>query len=168
MHPGAAKKIRQVFSSVLPPERAVFSWLPRFPELGFNRQLHTKASPELRLNRQSISDLQTHIGGSHPILYFKSQITKKYSIVLYYFDWGYDHSTEEEKSVSPWDFIKKRDKLNRDELVLEWFFFFSGVIIASVEGDHSPNQVFIASWSTLFIHEILCMKMILAMNCCCS
>ena len=84
------------------------------------------------------------------------------------FDWGYDHSTEEEKSASPWDFIKKRDKLNRDELVLEWFFFFSGVIIASVEGDHSPNQVFIASWSTLFMHEILCMKMIIAMNCCCS
>ena len=42
--------------------------------------------------------------------------------------WGYDHSTEEEKSASPCsthsktrDFIKKRDKLNRDELVLEWF-----------------------------------------------
>ena len=49
-----------------------------------------------------------------------------------------------------------------------WFFFFSRVIIASVEGDHIPSQVFIASWSTLFIHEILCMKMIIAMNCCCS
>ena len=48
------------------------------------------------------------------------------------------------------------------------FFFFSRVIIASIEGDHSPSQVFIASWSTLFMHEILWMKMIIAMNCCCS
>ena len=42
MHPGAAKKIRPFFSSVLPPERAVFfvggPWLPRFPELGLCQQ----------------------------------------------------------------------------------------------------------------------------------
>ena len=85
MHPGAAKKLDKFFLQFYPLKELFFSWLPRFPELGFNRQLHTKASPELRLNRQSISDLQTHIGGHHPILYFKSQITQKYSIVLYYF-----------------------------------------------------------------------------------
>ena len=84
------------------------------------------------------------------------------------FDWGYDHSTEEEKSF--------QNQLVPVQLVpffyeisgTSWFFFFSGVIIASVEGDHSPSKVFIASWSTLFMHEILCMKMIIAMNCCCS
>ena len=31
-----------------------------------------------------ISDLETPIGGHHSMLYFTSQITKKYSIVLYY------------------------------------------------------------------------------------
>ena len=31
-----------------------------------------------------ISDLQTPIGGSHPVLYFTSQITEKYSTAMYY------------------------------------------------------------------------------------
>ena len=87
--PEPEKKLHKFFLQFYPLKELFFSWLPRFPELGFNRQLHTKASPELGFNRQSISDLQTHIGGSHPILYFKSQITKKYSIVLYYISTHY-------------------------------------------------------------------------------
>ena len=89
--------------------------------------------------------------------------------------WGYDHSIEEEKSfqnqVVPVQHVPFLDKISAFGMIwtgTSWFFFFSWVIIASVEGDHIPSQVFIASWSTLFMHEILCMKMLIAMNCCCS
>ena len=80
MYHEAAKKIGQIFQ-FYPLRELSFcrgSLTSSLSKLRFNRQLHTKASPELRFNRQSISDLQTHIGGHHPILYFKSQITKKH------------------------------------------------------------------------------------------
>ena len=94
---------------------------------------------------------------------------------LWTLDWGYDHlrlrlwSLHWRRKIIP----KPARPCSTCPFFYEisgtsWFFFFSGVIIASVEGDHSPSKVFIASWSTLFMHEILCMKMIIAMNCCCS
>ena len=80
--------------------------------------------------------------------------------------WGYEHFTgamitllKKKNQLVPVQLIPKPEILYKKGTswtgttwVWNELCFFSGVIIASVEGDHSPSEVFIASWSTLFIH----------------
>ena len=78
----AQKKFDNILGGFTPPKKGFFRSLGParvFQKLRCTQGYRLKSFSKIVVQ----PDLHTPIGGSHPMLYFTSQITKKYSIVLY-------------------------------------------------------------------------------------